>query len=72
MTNQPQNPLTIQRLGTQALIEKLGIAGAISFLQQFDRGHGDYTRDRHEWQDTLTIEQVVREIRERGNHSRPA
>ena len=27
----------------------LGPVGVIRFLQQFETGHGDYTRDRFQW-----------------------
>lgn len=35
--------------GVQALVHELGPAGMIRFLQQFQVGKGDYTRDRHQW-----------------------
>jgi hypothetical protein len=28
-------------------IQKLGVVGMIRFLQYYDKGHGDYSRERH-------------------------
>ena len=52
----------IRRAGMKALIDTLGAAGTIRFLQQFDAGHGDYTRARHEWLRGLTVEEIARDI----------
>jgi hypothetical protein len=45
----------IRRAGLEALRERLGRAGMIQFLQQFETGCGDYARDRHEWVDRMTL-----------------
>jgi len=37
----------IRKDGMDALIKKLGPDGMIRFIQQFDSGSGDYTKDRH-------------------------
>lgn len=41
--------------GWKALTERLGAAGAMRFMMQYDRGHGDYSRQRHEMFPTLTL-----------------
>ena len=53
----------------RALLERLGPADTIRFLQAHDLGEGDYTGERHQWLDHWTIDDVVREInaRENGN-----
>ena len=48
--------------GLEALERELGIVGATQFLQQYDSGSGDYVVERHEWQDKLTVEDVVAQI----------
>ncbi|HQZ67228.1 MAG TPA: hypothetical protein PLY87_19190 [Planctomycetaceae bacterium] len=48
----------IRREGLQALRERLGQAGMIRFLGQFDNGEGDYTKDRHEWADTTSLDEI--------------
>jgi hypothetical protein len=35
----------------------------IRFLQFFDSGYGDYTKERHAWLKELTIDDIVREAR---------
>jgi hypothetical protein len=49
-------PEEIRERGFQALRERLGLAGAIRFLQVLCPGTGDYTRDRHKWLDHLTLD----------------
>jgi hypothetical protein len=65
MTNQilVKDKNTIRRLGIEALNEKLGPIGMVEFMQQFDSGYGDYTKERHNWLDNLTIEDISNEIK---------
>ena len=35
--------------GMDALLKTLGPVDMIRFLTMFDEGHGDYTKERHEW-----------------------
>ncbi len=46
----------IRKQGYKALIDTLGVAGTLRFLQQLEVGYGDYTKERHQWLDQLTIE----------------
>jgi len=46
----------IRRQGYQALINALGVAGTLRFLQQLYVGYGDYTKERHQWLNQLTID----------------
>jgi hypothetical protein len=54
---------SIRNLGIEALIEKLGPLGMVEFMRQFDSGYGDYTKERHNWLDGLTIEGISDEIK---------
>jgi hypothetical protein len=45
----------IRREGLAALRQKLGRAGMIRFLQQFNRGSGDYAKERHAWVDQTSM-----------------
>ena len=54
---------SIRKLGIDALTEKLGPIGMIEFVRQFDSGYGDYTKERHNWLDCLTIENIDNEIK---------
>ncbi|MBF2095450.1 MAG: hypothetical protein IGR80_11910 [Synechococcales cyanobacterium K44_A2020_017] len=40
------NPSQLRQQGIEALVKALGAVGMVRFLQQFDLGSGDYTRDR--------------------------
>ena len=53
---------SIRRLGIDALTEKLGPIGMIEFMRQFDSGYGDYTKERHAWLDSLTIDDIINGI----------
>jgi hypothetical protein len=48
----------IRKLGIEVLTERLGPIGMIEFIHQFDSGYGDYTKERHEWLDNLSIEDI--------------
>jgi hypothetical protein len=54
----------IERAGMQALMDALGPAGMLRFLQRFRPGRGDYTADRHRWLKDLTLEDLIREARQ--------
>jgi len=44
--------------GMKALKRELGAAGMAQFIQQFAKGHGDYSRDRHRILDRFTVEDL--------------
>ncbi|GAA6617106.1 hypothetical protein [Scytonema sp. NUACC26] len=46
----------IRQKGYKALINELGVAGTLRFLQQIEAGYGNYTKERHRWLDELTID----------------
>ncbi len=58
-----ETPEDIRREGLNALEERLGRAGMLRFLQQFDRGRGDYAQERHAWVDSLTLADVKAELK---------
>lgn len=53
----------IRNQGIEALVKALGPVGMARFLQQFDSGSGDYTRDRGQWLQSLTVQDVLKEIK---------
>jgi hypothetical protein len=55
----------IRREGLAALLERLGPAGTIRFLQQYEPGSGDYTKERHDWLDGLSVDDIVEDIQRR-------
>lgn len=60
----------IRSAGLEALRERLGKAGMIRFLQQFDAGHGDYASDRHKWVDETTLEELKKLAAEKPKRPR--
>lgn len=48
----------IYREGLQALRDRLGRAGMVRFLQQFETGKGDYARERRTWVDRMTLDEL--------------
>ena len=45
--------------GFAAMVQKLGMADAVRYVQLYHQGAGDYTRDRHQWLDDVSHEQVA-------------
>lgn len=48
----------IRRDGLEALRDRLGRAGLVRFLQQFETGSGDYARARSEWVDATSLDAI--------------
>jgi len=57
------SPVQIRNRGLEALAKALGPVGMAYFLQQFDTGSGDYTRDREQWLEHITVQDAVEEIK---------
>jgi hypothetical protein len=55
----------IYRQGLEALRERLGRAGMVRFMQQFETGHGNYAVDRHEWVDRMSLDDLRAAAKER-------
>lgn len=52
----------IQQLGIEVLQKGLGITDFIRFMQQFDKGHGNYVEDRKQWQKDYSVNQLLEEM----------
>jgi hypothetical protein len=50
--------------GWKALTERLGPSGAMRFMMQYDPGYGDYSKERHELFDSLTMDTLLAAIDE--------
>ncbi len=55
-------PIEMNRLGYQALFDALGFDGMVRFLSQFNTGKGNYTEERFQWLNNLSLEDVFSEI----------
>ena len=51
------NPLEIRNVGIKALQEALGPVGMVKFIQQYDIGYGDYTKEKQEQPD-ISLDEV--------------
>ncbi len=51
----------IRKKGYDALVDALGPVDAKRFIQSYDKGHGDYTRERKKWLSN-DFDSVVSEI----------
>lgn len=60
------SPYELRREGWKALTERLGIAGAIRFLMQYEPGGGDYTVERRQLFSELRLDDVLAELKARG------
>ncbi|MDR1330271.1 MAG: hypothetical protein LBK23_11800 [Oscillospiraceae bacterium] len=51
------NLIEIRKTGLQALREALGPVGMVRFIQQFENGYGDYTKEKYQQPDR-TVEEI--------------
>ena len=65
MNTQTMSLEQIRITGMEALARELGIVGMIRFLQQFETGHGNYSKDRHKWLDNQNMDSVIKRIQEK-------
>jgi hypothetical protein len=62
----------ISQQATTILIREMGVVDALRFLSQFRAGAGDYTKDRAQWLDALSVEQVTSAIKAKRHKPRRA
>lgn len=60
----------IRTEGLAALRKRLGKAGMIRFLQQFDPGRDDYTQQRREWVDRTSLDDLRKTAQKRKRRAR--
>ena len=53
----------IREIGLDALSKTLGPDGMIRFIQQYDSGSGDYSKDRHKILDHYDVENISKELK---------
>jgi hypothetical protein len=58
-------PVILRKMGLEALCKSLGPLGMVRFLQQYDAGTGDYTKERDFWLKDIDIESIAIELRHR-------
>ncbi len=62
--NAPIRPLAeVSQQARQILIREMGVVDTLRFLSQFRAGGGDYTKERGQWLDDLSLDEIVTEIK---------
>ncbi len=51
------NPIEIRNVGIKALQEALGPVGMVKFMQQYDVGYGDYTKEKQRQPD-ISLDEI--------------
>jgi hypothetical protein len=60
-------PIELPRKAFQVLVNALGYVDAVRFIHQFDLEKGDYTQERDQWLNKLTMDDILRDIKQRQN-----
>jgi hypothetical protein len=63
MSTEAMPLVEINRKATNILFHELGAVDAIRFFNQFSVGEGDYTKERGQWLDGLTLEEIIADIK---------
>ncbi|MFQ5638871.1 MAG: hypothetical protein ACE5IR_12850 [bacterium] len=58
----PLNEITQE--ATRLLYKELGVVNTIRFLNQFTTGYGDYTREREQLFENLSLDEIISEIKQ--------
>jgi hypothetical protein len=59
MNTLAMTPQQIREAGMEILSRELGVVGMIRFMQQFELGMGDYSKDRHLWLDQFSVDDIA-------------
>ena len=59
------NISVIREKGFKALTKELGASGMAIFIRQFENGRGDYTKEREETLQDVSIDDIVASIKTR-------
>jgi len=62
----------IRMEGWKALTERLGPAGAMRFMMQYDPGYGDYSKERHTLFEDLELDDLLERIQKQRPEPPPA
>jgi len=54
----------IRKEGLEVLAKNLGPIGMVRFVQSFDLGRGDYTKERSQWL-SESLDEIFKEIKEK-------
>ena len=54
----------ITRRATHILIKEMGVVDTIRFINQFSIGEGDYTKERAQWLDGMSLDEIITQIKD--------
>jgi len=60
-----ENPAEVRIAGMLALKKALGPVGTVRFLQQFNQGNGDYTKEKYETPEP-SMDDIIEKLRQIG------
>ncbi len=63
--------ITTENVFTLQEAKEMGVVETIRFLNQFSTGHGNYTKDRSEWLDKMTLDDAIAKIKSGKQTVRP-
>ena len=61
------SPIDVRNAGIKALQEALGPVAMVKFLQQYDLGYGDYTKEKQEQPD-ISLGEIDMLLKSVDNH----
>ncbi len=62
--NMETRPISeISRQATHILFREMGVVDTIRFLNQFSVGRGDYTKERGNWLDDISLDEAISQIK---------
>jgi hypothetical protein len=60
----------ISEEATRILIREMGLVDALRFLSQMRPGSGDYTKERGQWLNGLSLEQITSALKSKKQRKR--
>ncbi|MDR1734629.1 MAG: hypothetical protein LBR73_07115 [Oscillospiraceae bacterium] len=57
-----RNPAMLRSIGIEALTKVLGPVGMAAFLRMYDCGEGDYTKEREQLLEGITLDDILAEL----------
>ncbi|MDY0223178.1 MAG: hypothetical protein RBR67_18785 [Desulfobacterium sp.] len=63
MNTQTKPVFEISRRATQILFKEMGVVDTIRFMNQLSVGQGDYTKDRNNWLDKISMDDAIAQIK---------
>ena len=70
MTVQEKALSEITKEALEVLSKEIGIANTIRFINQFTMGYGDYTQEREQIFEDMTLDDILNEIKKMRNQSK--